>query len=304
MSRTRKSRKTQNTNTTKSPNHKYGLIPVNNLTYGNPDAQQDLLVRKEHSFDYIANHYMDKPYPNNDGDYAKNELNQIKDEMSKLAHEKVVTMSVRFDEDLFGMCVETAEKCGVPNPQDFVESVFRDINPIIMKLKFYYNRIRPFQLANVYGFQLNPMPTVSAQSPSYPSGHTIQSKVIADILSFRYPDKQDMLMKFADKCSKSRIIMGVHFPSDEIFGLQISAGITNDENFISKYFTANKISDVQTNNNQGRQSHTTPEFRERPVRGGGPQMPDLSRANDVGAADPSGVFGGIPVPGQGPIPGR
>ena len=288
-------------NTTKSPNHKYGLIPVNNLTYGNPDAAQDLLVRKENTFDYIANHYMDKPYPNNDGEYAKNELRQIKKEMSKLAHEKVVAMSIRFDEDLYGMCVETSEKCGVPNPEEFVKSVFDDINSIIMKLKFYYNRIRPFQLANVYGYQLNPMPTVASQSPSYPSGHTIQSKVIADILTFRYPDKQDMLEKFADKCSKSRIILGVHFPSDEIFGLQVSAGIIKDENFINKYFVANKINDVQENN-PNTTSHNIPQFARKHQQRS--EMPDLSRVSDVGNGDPSGVFGGIPVPGQGPIPGR
>ena len=110
-----------------------------------------------------------------------------------------------------------------------------------MKLKFYYNRIRPYQLANIYKFPLNPMPTVSAQSPSYPSGHTVQSKVFAEILSFRYPDQQDMLTKFADKCSKSRIILGVHFPSDEVFGKQLAQGIINDDNFKNKYFNASKI---------------------------------------------------------------
>ena len=60
-----------------SPKHKYGLIPVNNLTYGNPNAEQDLLLQKDGQFDYIANHFMDKPYPNNDGDYVKQELKTI-----------------------------------------------------------------------------------------------------------------------------------------------------------------------------------------------------------------------------------
>ena len=112
-----------------------------------------------------------------------------------------------------------------------------------MKLKFFYNRIRPYQLANIYKFPLNPMPTISSQSPSYPSGHTVQSRVFAEILSFRYPDQQDMLDKFADKCSKSRCILGVHFPSDEVFGKQLAAGITKDENFVNKYFNANKIAE-------------------------------------------------------------
>jgi hypothetical protein len=307
---------------TKSPNHKYGLIPVNNLTYGNPNAAQDLLVRNENQFDYIANHYMDKPYPNNDGEYSKNELQLIKNEMGKLEHEKVVSMSIRFDEDLKGMCMEIASKCGVENPEGFVSSIFEDIAPIIMKLKFFYNRIRPFQLANVYGFPLNPMPTTSSNSPSYPSGHTIQSKVLADVLTFRYPDKQDMLLKFADKVSKSRIILGVHFPSDEVFGLQISAGIVNDKSFIDKYFNVNRISDMNNKNNQSpsqqgnelfnnqqsipqghTQSHSMPEFMNGPMkRGGGHSITPPN--TDVGGGDSSGVFGGLPAENNGMPAGR
>ena len=243
MARTRKRNKTQEPIITSSPQTKYGLIPVNNLTYGNPNAAQDILIRKEGNFDYIANHYMDKPYPNNDGTYSAKELADIRKDMEKLQHDKVVELSIKFDEDLTGMLIDTAEKCGVSNPEGFVKELFEDINPIIMKLKFFYNRIRPYQLANIYKFPLNPMPTVSAQSPSYPSGHTVQSRVFSDILSFRYPDQQDMLDKFADKCSKSRCILGVHFPSDEVFGKQLSAGIVQDENFKHKYFNANKIAE-------------------------------------------------------------
>ena len=244
MARTRKRNKKQEPINTSTPDTKYGLIPVNNLTYGNPNAAQDLLIRKEGSFDYIANYFMDKPYPNNDGTYAAKELKDIRKDMEKLQHDKVVELSIKFDEDLTHMFIDTAQKCGVANPVGFITELYEDINPIIMKLKFFYNRIRPYQLANIYKFPLNPMPTVSSQSPSYPSGHTVQSRVFADILSFRYPDQQDMLMKFADKCSKSRCILGVHFPSDEVFGKQLAAGIVKDDNFQNKYFNASKIAET------------------------------------------------------------
>ncbi len=102
---------------------------------------------------------------------ALKELGLIRDEMKKLKHDKVVELSVKFDEDLSGMLIEMANKCGVANPQEFVQEMYDDINPIIMKLKYFYNRIRPYQLANILSYSLNPMPTVSAQSPSYPSGH-------------------------------------------------------------------------------------------------------------------------------------
>ena len=172
MARTRKRTKNQpkpmaiNPN---SPKTKFGLVPINELTYGNPNAEQDILIREEGSYDYIANHYMQKPYPNNDGQYAYKELGFIREEMKKLKHDKVVELSVKFDEDLSGMLIETANKCGVSNANKFVSELYKDINPIIMKLKYYYNRVRPYQLANILSYPLNPMPTVSAQSPSYPS---------------------------------------------------------------------------------------------------------------------------------------
>tara|TARA_R100000900_G_scaffold49539_2_gene39791 strand:- start:3131 stop:4030 length:900 start_codon:yes stop_codon:yes gene_type:complete len=294
MARTRKRTKNQpkpmaiNPN---SPKTKFGLVPINELTYGNPNAEQDILIREEGSYDYIANHYMQKPYPNNDGQYAYKELGLIREEMKKLKHDKVVELSVKFDEDLSGMLIETANKCGVSNANKFVSELYKDINPIIMKLKYYYNRVRPYQLANILSYPLNPMPTVSAQSPSYPSGHTVQSRVFAEILSFRYPDQQDMLMKFADKCSKSRIIMGVHFPSDEIFGKQLSDGIILDENFKAKYFNANKIA-------EGVSASPIKNYMQN--QGGGIN-PNLNPTPPT-IVDENEVFGGLPKAPEGNMP--
>ena len=299
MARTRK-RKPQKqpmSINTISPKTKFGLVPINELTYGNPNAYQDILIREEGAYDYIANHYMQKPYPNNDGQYALKELGLIRDEMKKLKHDKVVELSVKFDEDLSGMLIEMANKCGVANPQEFVQGLYDDINPIIMKLKYFYNRIRPYQLANILSFSLNPMPTVSAQSPSYPSGHTVQAFVFAEILSFRYPDKEDMLMQFADKCSKSRLIMGVHFPSDEIFGKQLSAGIVKDENFKAKYFTANKIEEGVSSSQSPIKNYMNSQNQQ---GGMNPNNPAFQQPPKVVSEDE--IFGGMPKAPSNPMP--
>lgn len=307
-----RNRQTPNTTINPStPKTKYGLIPINNLTYGNPNAEQDLLIRETGNFDYIANHYMDKPYPNNDGNYAKEELDKIRNSMQKLQHDKVVELSIRFDEDLKGVLSETASKCGVENPKGFVKELLKDINPIIMKLKFFYNRVRPYQLANVLSFPLNPMPSHSAHSPSYPSGHTTQCQVFASVLSFRYPGNEDMLQKFAEKCSASRVILGVHFPSDSVFGKQLAQGIINDENFKAKYFSAQKIGESMQNNNPppqtpleqntGHPNHSA--FNPNGEVFGGPIEPNPNEINNPNVEDDSGVFGGLPVAPTTPFPG-
>ena len=290
-----------------TPKTKYGLIPINNLTYGNPNAEQDLLIRETGDFDYIANHYMDKPYPNNDGNYARDELEKIRNSMQKLQHDNVVDLSIRFDEDLSGLLAETASKCGVENPKGFVKELLKDINPIIMKLKFYYNRVRPYQLANVLSFPLNPMPSISAHSPSYPSGHTTQCEVFSHVLSFRYPGNEDMLQKFAEKCSASRLILGLHFPSDTVFGKQLAKGIVSDENFKAKYFNAQKIGESMDNNNppqhppQEQHPHHSA-FNPNGEVFGGPITPNPNEINNAGMEDDSGVFGGLPTAPTTPFP--
>tara|TARA_R110001599_G_scaffold283280_2_gene485154 strand:+ start:15 stop:935 length:921 start_codon:yes stop_codon:yes gene_type:complete len=282
---------------TATPKHKFGLIPVNNLTYGNPDAEQNLILQKEGQFDYIANHFMDKPYPNNDGNYAKEEIKKILSEMGNLAHSKVVELSLKFDEDLNTVMMETAQKCGVGEPEKFVRELVTDISGIIMNLKYHYNRIRPFQLSNVYGINLSPMPSCSANSPSYPSGHTLESRVFAEILSFRYPEHQDMLKKFAEKCAMSRIILGLHFPSDNVFALQVSAAILKDKNFRGKYLNVKKIneeSNTQNQNSRPVSNHQGPtsggNWSQEEIFGG---MPETTKVDSN--FNESEVFGGIPI---------
>lgn len=276
-----------------SPKHKYGLIPVNNLTYGNPNAGQDLLVREMGKYDNIVEHFKDKPYPNNDGEYATQELNDILSQMGKLKNEKVAQLCINFDEDLPGMMVDIAQQCGVQNAQQLMQSVLKDTETIIMKLKFYYNRIRPYQLANIYGISLNPIPTYSGHSPSYPSGHTIQAKVFTDILSFKYPAHQETLHKFADQCAKSRVMLGLHFPSDNIFGLQVAAALVRDERFNAKYFSSKNIQieasqnlekEVYNNNIQG--------IQESEVFGGLPKPPQQVNPTNLKESE---IFGGIPT---------
>ena len=273
---------------TSTPNHKFGLIPVNNLTWGNPNAEQKLQIENEGSYDYIANQFMDVPYQNNDGDYASTELKQVQTSMQKLAEEKIVRMCISFDEDLNGMMKDVAEKCGVVRSKEFVNELNKDLGSIIMKLKFYYNRIRPFQLANIYAFPLNPMPSPSAHSPSYPSGHTIQAKVFADVLSLKYPDSQPTLDKFAKQCMTSREILGLHFKSDNLFSLQVCEKIMEDKNFRNKYIKQNNIGESVSEAVRQPQNQLTPED----VFGGMPDEPHPNH-NQMNVSGDE-VFGGMP----------
>ena len=89
--------------------------------------------------------------------------------------------------------------------------------PIIHFFKFLFNRPRPWQINP----NLKHYDSVSAFSPSFPSGHSAQAQYLAKKLSQRYPEKKEKLYEIAEKCGLARVYGGLHFLSDHNFAKAI-----------------------------------------------------------------------------------
>jgi acid phosphatase (class A) len=85
--------------------------------------------------------------------------------------------------------------------------------PIILYIKYINNRVRPSYLTK----KIKPCIETPGH-PSYPSGHSIEVYMIANILSDKYPNKKEDLFRIADKIAKNRELAGVHYRSDTQFG--------------------------------------------------------------------------------------
>ncbi len=72
-------------------------------------------------------------------------------------------------------------------------------------------------------------------SPAFPSGHTVNSRVLALVLSEIEPGKRGVYLKRADEVAQDRVIAGVHRPSEIAAGKaladQIFAGMMKAEEF-------------------------------------------------------------------------
>ena len=89
----------------------------------------------------------------------------------------------------------------------------------IIQLKYKFNRPRPYQIAEHYeieDFKRHKLDT--ANSPSYPSGHAVQGRVIALYLSDKDPNNRKEYMMIGHNISESRIMARAHFPSDRKYG--------------------------------------------------------------------------------------
>ena len=103
-------------------------------------------------------------------------------------------------------------------PKEELKEVMQAVTAIILKLKYHYNRPRPFQIAKAKGLELNAETLQSSSSPSYPSGHATQGRFIARYLSDLYPEYRNELMQIGDDIAFSRNMAKVHYPSDSAFG--------------------------------------------------------------------------------------
>ena len=144
-----------------------------------------------------------------------------------------------WDSDLILALEKTLDMLDIPFDDEYIEyltKVTEDLGSFIVQLKNHYQRPRPFQVAFYTEQNLHPYDSVSAQSPSYPSGHAMQSYLICNIIAYHYEEKKEQLLKIAKQIADSRIIMGIHYPSDNYFGIQVVKELMLKDDIKSKYF--------------------------------------------------------------------
>lgn len=167
----------------------------------------------------------------NDSDEVKTELERMstknrnfhKNEKRKKFHGNDIAYQ---DENLFEAFVQLAKvvdmyqkpKDKVNLNMDKMKDLKHDTGTILLRLKLKYNRPRPDALLDYHGIEVTPEDLPMAKTPSYPSGHACQAKLIARILSKKYPEYKKKWHSLADEIANNRIIAGVHFPSDSKAG--------------------------------------------------------------------------------------
>jgi len=113
------------------------------------------------------------------------------------------------------------ESFGLNYPKETIDNLVKDSRGIVHILKYYYNRPRPKQVAKALGLKFHSEPLKSGTTPSYPSGHSAQSRLIARYLCHVYPGYEKEIMELADEVSNSRLVAKIHYKSDSDFGIEL-----------------------------------------------------------------------------------
>jgi acid phosphatase (class A) len=145
-------------------------------------------------------------------------------QMAKLDEKQLYS---RFAE-AFGRSINQATS---PVTMALLDRALLDVDATAAAAKDYFSRPRPFQrmhLQRVCNRNDAPEPEEHPMhGASYPSGHSTHGWTVAMILARVAPDRTEALMKRAAEYEESRLICGMHFPTDVEAGQVVATAVVS-----------------------------------------------------------------------------
>jgi hypothetical protein len=207
-----------------------------NLVFGNPTIDIAPLLKKSTYLDSLTNEINSYTPPANNSTEAQQELQALVEYVNTLSQNPALIARYDiYDKGLSTLFAEKLDKVGISDTFSNIKNIEDDITTILIKTKFHFQRIRPYQLAYYYNVPLYPFPSLTANTPSYPSGHAFQATVIGNVLGNNYPNFFRPIMELVDDICNSRMYMGLHYESDIKFGKYMAELVVNHPEFKEKY---------------------------------------------------------------------
>jgi len=206
------------------------FISLNKLAYGQPTIEERMAIDNGTEFKAHVKVFQNDPYPENISPEAKKEVYEVTSKVEKLVDEEWRSRCFFIDRQLGKYLNGFAQKAGMTQFKSIFDQVNAlYLNSLIYQTKYFYNRIRPNPLAYHLNVSLTSASTRTGHSPSYPSGHTLQThfytKLISDIMGVPWSDEPTR------EVASSRMSMGVHFKSDNDFAVRISEYLVDTDEY-------------------------------------------------------------------------
>lgn len=182
---------------------------IENLRYSNDkyDFEKiDFLTEKEWKS------FLPEP-PSNKSISTQKDLLEIHSLTSQRT-KKQTDLIMKIDHRVESIFLPELEKFNLEYPKDIVKQFWNVYYPIVTNIKYHFNRARTWQLAPKYGMVIDIIVSESAETPSYPSGHSTYAYILENILSEMYPIHKSMFSSLAETVGWARKTQGVHFQSD------------------------------------------------------------------------------------------
>ena len=161
--------------------------------------------------DFDIKPFKKKKPPVDSGYTTRTEINELK----KIPLNKKFVKDYDNIESAFA---KTAKEQGIKDyDKKIAAKLIKESAPVILELKKHHNRKRPYELDK----NLKAIVLKSMQTPSYPSGHSVQGILISKVLGDKYPKAKSAFSKTGENISYSRRVARAHYKSDSKMGEQL-----------------------------------------------------------------------------------
>jgi hypothetical protein len=184
-------------------------INIDNIKY-TAKTVEDQKVSKLIDFDYKS--ILDNPPINSSGSTLK-ELIYIS-KITNNRDNKDIEFLNKIDKNPASLVIDFCKNKKITFPQKDFDNLYDIIKPLILNIKYYFNRARPYQLAKLYGLTIDVIETDTHQTPSYPSGHTVYARLAGNLVTISHPEFKYELDQIVNRSAYARVLQGVHYPSD------------------------------------------------------------------------------------------
>lgn len=209
---------------------------INNVTYGNP-VDEFLPYLKQGPYQSVYEDLKAYPFPPNDSEATQDELRELiaYQNLPEQQDEEIIARYMEYNHDFVTIFKKyVTEKIG-ENLDTEIDGLMEDSKYVITKLKFFYQRPRPYQMAQYYKAKLFPYKSTTAISPSYPSGHSFQARLLTELIGNKFPEHYEFLKNLTHDIMVSRMFLGLHYPSDNDFGVYCAKAVSKSKEFTNKY---------------------------------------------------------------------
>ena len=223
-------------------------INLDNIIYGTPSRSHLKTMKKPVTlFDIEAKRINVKEPPSNSSKETKKELRALQDQ-TKNVDEKLKERINREDKNFEITFYEYLDKNDLDYDKDFIQAIIKEARVYVQHFKYRFNRPRPRQLGELVGIPVIQQKGGSSNTPAYPSGHAIQSRLVALFLGREHPEHREELLKIAEEIGINRIKGGFHYTSDHEAGRLVAndlwASLLKKIRRMKKSFGSDPISDL------------------------------------------------------------
>jgi hypothetical protein len=209
---------------------------IDEVTYGNPNDELLPYLNKG-EFDFVFESLKNYNPPKNGSEATRDELRELIafQNAPEQKDEEIMSRFINYDDNFIDVIKTYCKDTIGENMDEVIDQVIEDGYYVVVKLKFFYQRPRPYQLAQYLRARLFPYASKTASTPAYPSGHAFESYALAEFIGSKYPEHYQFLTDLAHDISISRLFLGLHFSTDADFGRFVAKKYVGSKQFASKY---------------------------------------------------------------------